>query len=81
MKFSFVFQLPSLIGKGEISQFSCKETNNIIKTEYSIAVFYRQVEKHIRLLLGILIIMSLCHIAQATLLLMCIDQSFQIICS
>lgn len=79
MKFSVAFQLPCLIDEGESTQFSWKEmkqSDNIIKTEYSIAVLYRQVEKHIRLLLRILIIMSLWHIAQTTLYLYVLIKGF-----
>lgn len=61
MKFSFIFQLPHLTDYGEITLF-CKEMeqfDNIIKIEYLIIVLYRQIEKHIWLLLGLLIFMTL----------------------
>lgn len=57
MKFSFTFQLPELTDDGEITQIFCKEMkpfDNIIKIKYSIIALYRQIEKHIRLLLGLL---------------------------
>lgn len=51
-----------MIDEGEITQFffkGMKQFDNIIKTKYSISVLYRQVDKHIRVLLGILIIVAL----------------------